>query len=168
MTWLFLLLPAAALAGDKINLAPDYKVRATPPPQTGLDLRYVVVEREGVRYKKFSGKAGDLYVLDGQALTKASIESGQCHGKPGSKGEPSSVTIVGAEKKLSDSDVKAFAGLIQDTTYDKCNNYQTARAHVPNLNVGLSKTMTDKNGQQKEYRMYNTGFGKNLNFSGQF
>jgi hypothetical protein len=172
MNLILFLCSLAAFADSEVHLGPAYKVQATPPSAAAADISYVVVEKSGVRYKRFSGSGADLYVLDSQALSKASIESGQCADprevKSARAGDPSSVTIVQAETKLSDSDVKLFGGLIQDTTYNKCNNYETAQKKRPALDLGVSKTVTDPNGTTKEYKIFNSNLKKNLNFSGQF
>ena len=155
LVWLALTL--AAHADQKIDLAPHY----APKPTVNGEARYDIVERDGIRYKKF----GNLYVIDGQPLSKGSIESGRCFDQTGA---PTHEDLVKAETKLTDSDVKAFGGLIQQTSSSRCDNFVSAVKALPALGLGFSKTVTGKDGIPKEFRLFNTDFGRNLNFSGQF
>ncbi len=154
-------------AENKIKLGPNYTIDANPPDKSVNDLRYTVEEKEGVLYKKFSSASGDLYVLDSQVLSTASIRSGQCFAGD-QRNNPQSVAIVKEETGLSGAEIKAFAGIIQDTVRDKCNNFQVAQKKLPSLDIGISKQITDKQGVTKEYKIFNTNLQPNLNFSGQF
>jgi hypothetical protein len=129
------------------------------------------VKSEGVLYKRFTTSAGELFVIDSQPLRKRTIEAGKCSRfktKGGGQEGKRDVETLRADIPLPDSDWKAFGGLIQATVEDKCSETQAALRRAPVSELGVSKTVTGKDGNQRKYQLFNKGLGSNLNFGLQF
>jgi len=130
-----------------------------------------VVMKDGAKYRKFESRFGSIIVLDTAKLSPHDIERALCvPGMAPGISETSDSTLVQAEVKAgSGSDWKGYVALIQQTIKSKCDGSVPMTTGVnPHLDLGVSRSIKDKNGDDTEIRVFNRDLGPNLNFGAHF
>ncbi len=127
--------------------------------------------REGHRYRRFESSLGSLFVLDNSQLSAHDIERAECVPSmaPG-MAEITESPLVGAETNVSKTDEwKAYSALIQQTIKSRCDGSVPTQASVtPHLDLGISHSIKDKNGDEAEIRVFNRDLQPNLNIGAHF
>jgi hypothetical protein len=146
-------------------------VRTKQAPQIDAIFDRGVFIKEGRRYRRFESAFGSIFVLDSSKLSQHDIERAQCvPGMAPGTSEVSEPAMVGTESTISEkNDWKAYSALIQKTIKSRCDGSVQMQVPMnPHLDLGISHSIKDKNGDSSEIKVFNRDLQPNLNFEMHF